>query len=168
MKSKIALTLAAATFATLALAGCSASTTSSASGSAPSSIPTSSAPTVAESDAATATSSLGTIIVNGKGLTAYAFDTDVANSGTSICTDVCATTWPAITTTSATPTVTGITGTISTITGVNGTNQITVNGMPIYTFSKDAAPGDVKGQGVKGTWHALTPAGEKVTTPAAG
>ncbi|MHB1172756.1 MAG: COG4315 family predicted lipoprotein [Lacisediminihabitans sp.] len=164
MNSKLLLTLAGTAITVIALSGCSASGTPSASTPTVSASPT----TVAAVDAATATNSLGEIVVDGNRMTAYVFDEDVANSGKSACVAACAAIWPAITSTTATPVVTGITGTVSTITGVSGVRQITINGLPIYTFSKDAAPGDVKGQGFKGIWHALTPAGVKITTPAAG
>ena len=55
--------------------------------------------------------------------------------------------------------------TVATITGVVGGKQITINGLPIYTFSKDTKPGDTNGQGVLNIWHVLSPAGEKITTP---
>ena len=164
MNSRFLVALAGTAMAVVALSGCSASGTPSAS------TPTTSASATpaAMAAAATATNTLGKIVVDGKGMTAYAFDVDVANSGKSACLAACAALWPAITTTTTTPTVTGITGTVSSITGTDGSKQITINGMPIYTFSKDTAPNDVKGQGFKGVWHALTPAGVKITTPAAG
>jgi hypothetical protein len=78
-------------------------------------------------------------------MTAYVWDKDTANSRRSACTGPCATLWPAITT-SATPTINGITGMVATITGVNGGKQITINGLPIYAFSKDTKAGDTNGQ----------------------
>ena len=34
--------------------------------------------------------------------------------------------------------------------------QVTYKGLPLYTFTEDKRPGQIKGQGVKdvGTWHA--------------
>lgn len=151
------LALAGSTLAVFALAGCSAPVSTSPSAPAPD------AP-VASLDAATADSSLGEIIVDGEGMTAYFFNKDVANSGTSACVADCVAVWPAITTTSDTPTVTGITGTVGTITGAEGGKQITINGLPIYTFANDLAPGDVNGQGVKEVWYVVSPSGEKITT----
>ena len=162
MKTKLILTLAGSALAVVALAGCSATTTPTTATSATAAA--SKAP-AASPDAATASTKLGQIIVDGKGMTVYVWDKDTANSGVSACTGPCATLWPAITTTSAKPTVTGITGTVATITGVNGGKQITINGLPIYGFSKDAKPGDTNGQGVLNIWHVLSPAGAKITTP---
>jgi predicted lipoprotein with Yx(FWY)xxD motif len=165
MKSKFILALAGSALAVVALAGCSSTAgTPTTAASASPSMSASKAP-AASPDAATATGKLGQIIVDGKGMTAYVWDKDTANSGVSACTGPCATLWPAITATSATPTVTGITGTVAEITGVNGGKQITINGLPIYTFTKDAKPGDTNGQDVLNIWHVLSPAGEKITTP---
>lgn len=177
MKSTLIVTLAVSALTLVALAGCSSTTTAATASTAPSSAASADAPgyppahapasatASAGPDAATASSKLGQIIVDGKGMTVYVFDKDTANSGVSACTGACAATWPAVTSTSATPTVTGITGTVATIPGANGTKQITINGLPIYTFAADTNPGDTKGQGVKSIWWVLSPAGAKITTP---
>ncbi len=109
-----------------------------------------------------ADSSLGQIVVDGKGMTAYIFDQDKPGSGKSVCTGDCATAWPAIDAGSATPTVTGVTGKVGTITGTDGDLQVTVNGYPLYTFAQDTAPGDVKGQGLKDVWHVMAADGTEV------
>jgi predicted lipoprotein with Yx(FWY)xxD motif len=114
-------------------------------------------------DASTASTSLGTVIVDGQGHTAYFFDKDTKGEMTSACTGACAAIWPAITSTSATPKIKGITGTVATI--PDGSKfQITVNGLPIYTFASDSASGDVMGQGVQGIWWAASPAGTEIKT----
>lgn len=97
-------------------------------------------------------------------MTVYVFDKDTANSGTSTCTGTCAVTWPAVTTTSTTPTISGVTGKVSTIPLSDGKNQVTLNGLPLYYFVNDAAAGDVKGQGVQGIWWVVAPDGSKITT----
>ncbi|MFI5712996.1 hypothetical protein [Kribbella sp. NPDC051620] len=40
--------------------------------------------------------------------------------------------------------------------------QATLNGWPLYRFAKDRKPGDVLGEGLKGTWHVLSPAGVRL------
>ncbi len=118
-------------------------------------------------DLTAAKSSLGQIIVDGKGMTVYAFDKDVADSGKSNCTGGCASLWPAVVAKSGTPSVSGVTGKVGTITTAAGTKQLTINGLPVYTFSKDDSAGDVYGQGFMKLWWVLDPAGAKVsTTPA--
>lgn len=101
-------------------------------------------------------------------MTAYVYDKDTANATSSACTGACAAIWTAISSSSTTPKVTGVTGKIATITGVDGGNQVTVNGLPIYTFTGDKAKGDTNGQGVMGIWWALTPSGDKVTSTSGG
>ena len=161
--SRFIITLATTALAAVALAGC-ASTPSSSSGSGSAPSPSSS---TAPAELSTTSGSLGQIIVDAKGMTAYMFDKDRPNGTSSVCAGQCATLWPAITTTAATPVVKGVTGTVGTITGFDGNKQITVNGWPIYTFAKDTTPGGTAGQGVGGVWWVLSPSGQKVATPPA-
>lgn len=160
MKDKIRLLLAGSALAALALAGC-ASTSS------PAAIPGASAPTpVAPApsgkDVATASTTLGTVVVDSKGMTAYFFDKDTANSGKSACTGACAAMWQAIRSSSTTPSAQGITGKIGTIPAVGGGNQITIGGRPIYTFANDKAAGDVNGQGVGKVWYVVDASGKEI------
>jgi len=110
----------------------------------------------------TASTSLGTIVVDGTGMTAYMYDKDTKGAKQSVCTGSCATFWPAIESTSTTPTVTGVTGTVGTITGVDGKPQMTLDGWPLYTFAQDAKAGDTNGQGYGGIWWVLSPAGAPI------
>ncbi|MCS5718871.1 hypothetical protein N1027_12065 [Herbiconiux sp. CPCC 205763] len=179
MKTRMTLAAAAAAIALLALAGCSSSPSSDTSTPAAetSSTPTPSAAAGADStgtaDIATASSSLGEIVVDGKGMTVYYYTVDTANSGKSACTGACEPLWPAVVSASTTPVVEGVTGTVGTITGVAGGNQITIDGRPIYTFADDKKPGDVSGQGFGGIWFAVSPDGAEISgsgggsTPAA-
>ena len=113
---------------------------------------------------ATAESSLGTIVVDGAGMTVYVFDNDTANSGTSTCEGECLVQWPAVVTDSDNPTVEGVMGTVGTITRTDdGAKQITLNGLPLYYWVEDTAPGDVSGQGVGGVWWVVGPDGVKIT-----
>jgi predicted lipoprotein with Yx(FWY)xxD motif len=160
------LALPAATLALLALAGCGSSSNGSSADAANGS--TSAASPQAAGSLKTADSSLGRIVVDGKGMTAYYFTKDKANSGTSACTGQCLQAWPPITTTSATPQATGVTGKVGTITLPNGSKQVTVNGRPVYLFASDAKPGDVQGQGVGSVWYVLRPDGTMVTDQASG
>ena len=113
-------------------------------------------------DLGTAETSLGTIVVDGNGMTAYYFLKDVKDSGTSACSGDCLTAWPPITSESDTPTVEGVTGEVGTITGTDGSTQITIDGRPIYTFAQDTAPGDVNGQGVNDVWYVIAPDGSEI------
>ena len=91
----------------------------------------------------------GTLMVaTANQMTLYTFDKDVAGSGTSNCTGGCLTNWPALTVAAGdTPTGgAGVTGTLGTITRAdNGAHQVTYNGLPLYFFANDKAPGDTNG-----------------------
>lgn len=111
---------------------------------------------------ATDETSLGRIVVDSLGDTVYVFEHDAADSGKSTCYGSCAATWPALITASAKPTVTGVTGTVGTITRTDGSKQLTLNGMPLYTFASDSKPGDISGQGFMSAWYVVSPAGAAV------
>jgi len=92
---------------------------------------------------------VGTVLVDGaSGMTLYIFTKDVKDSGESVCTGGCLTAWPALTVAAGeTPTAgEGVTGTLGTITRTDdGTIQVTYNGLPLYFFASDTAPGDANG-----------------------
>lgn len=111
-------------------------------------------------------SPLGEVVVTSGGSAVYVFDEDVPGSGTSACTGTCANLWPAVTTTSAGPQVQGVTGTVGTIHRDGGTEQLTLDGHPLYTYAGDS-PGQVSGEGVMGSWWAVSPAGQPVHPAAA-
>jgi len=115
-----------------------------------------------------ASSSAGQIVVDSKGMSLYFFTKDVKDSGTSACTGACLTAWPVFTTTSDKPAVEGVTGTVGTIATPDGKKQVTLNGMPLYYYAKDKAPGDVTGQGVQSVWYLVSPSGEMIKGAAAG
>jgi predicted lipoprotein with Yx(FWY)xxD motif len=168
MKKRLVLAMTGVAISAMALAGCSSTgSTSPAPSSSSTSGSSQSAPAATGDDLATGDTSLGTVVVDGKGQTVYLYTKDTANSGMSTCTGQCAMVWPAVTTTSATPTVTGVTGKVGTIALPDGTKQVTLEGWPLYTFASDAAAGDVGGQGVMGIWWAVSPAGSKITKAAA-
>jgi predicted lipoprotein with Yx(FWY)xxD motif len=152
---------------TFALAGCSSGTPAAGPEESPTVEEESPTPTptpdAASVDLMIADSPLGDIIVDGEGMTAYYFDKDVPDSGESTCAGDCATAWPSITAESDTPSVEGVTAEVGTIVGIAGETHITINGMPIYTFAKDAAPGDINGQGANEVWWVVAPDGTKIT-----
>jgi predicted lipoprotein with Yx(FWY)xxD motif len=108
---------------------------------------------------AKAVGSIGTKLVAGSnGMTVYTFTKDVKDSGKSACTGGCFDTWPPLTVAAGgTPTAgTGVTGTLGTITREdNGALQVTYNGLPLYFFKNDKAPGDANG--VYANWEAVNP-----------
>lgn len=103
--------------------------------------------------------SIGTVLVAGSnGMTVYTFTKDVKDSGKSNCTGDCIKTWPALTVAAGgTPSGgSGVTGTLGTITrSDDGSSQVTYNGLPLYFFINDKAPGDANG--VYPNWEAVKP-----------
>lgn len=108
---------------------------------------------------------LGSILVNGEGFTLYIFTNDA--DGESTCYDACADTWPPIPgdVTIASDLDASIFGTT---TRDDGSEQLTVNGMPLYLYAPDAAPGDTNGQGVGGVWFVVDATGEVIEASAGG
>jgi predicted lipoprotein with Yx(FWY)xxD motif len=153
MNSRLTLAVAGSSLAFLALTACAGSDLS---GDVP----------AKGSDIGISKSSLGTIVVDSKGMTAYTFDEDSPGSGTSACTGECADEWSAITASSDTPKVDGVTGRVGTITGTDGAKQVTLEGMPLYTYHHDSDVGDTEGQGVDKVWWVVSPAGERITITA--
>ncbi|GAA4163092.1 hypothetical protein GCM10022286_23010 [Gryllotalpicola daejeonensis] len=170
-RKTIALSVAIGSLAALVLAGCSGNTVGSAGAYGGTTPKASSSPAGGGSSASsgdtltTASSSLGKIVVDGKGMTVYFYGKDTKGEKSSACTGVCLALWPAVTA-SGTPKVTGVTGKVGTIAGPNGTKQVTIDGLPIYTFSGDSAAGEVTGQLYENEWWAVAPDGAKITTSA--
>ena len=50
---------------------------------------------------------------------------------------------------------------VGTVTRADGSIQLTLAGSPLYRFAGDTRPGETRGQGVGGTWFAVTPAGAR-------
>ena len=117
---------------------------------------------------ATADTDLDEVVVDAEGRTVYVFDEDQAGSGMSSCAGECAGTWPPVVSQDQQPAADGVDGALGTIERTDGTLQVTLDGRPLYLFAGDAAPGDVTGQGVDGTWFVIGADGEKNTDPAPG
>nr|BFD90248.1 hypothetical protein KitaXyl93_16080 [Kitasatospora sp. Xyl93] len=108
---------------------------------------------------------LGTIVTDSAGFTLYRFDQDRNSPPESSCNGSCAVVWPPEHA-DGDVTVKGIDSKlVGTVTRADGTEQVTLNGWPAYRYSPDTKPGDTKGQGVGGTWFALTPGGDRAGTP---
>jgi len=107
----------------------------------------------------TATTDLGTLLVDNAGNTLYLFVPD--NQGDSTCYDACAGNWPPLT-----GDVTAGAGVdaslLGTTTRTDGTVQATYNGWPLYYFAADTRPGDTNGQGINEIWYVISPEGSAV------
>jgi predicted lipoprotein with Yx(FWY)xxD motif len=93
-----------------------------------------------------------TVLTNAKGFTLYSFAPDTP--ATSKCYGSCAAYWPPVTgTAAASP---GVPGRIGTIKRTDGSEQLTYNGHPLYTYIGDSAPGQARGNNLNlngGLWH---------------
>jgi predicted lipoprotein with Yx(FWY)xxD motif len=139
-------------------------------GSSPSTATSSPSPSPVASPAATgttiavATSKLGQILVDGKGMTVYLFVADTGS--TSVCYTSCAAIWPPVLTTGAPQGGAGANASLlGTTTRTDGKIEVTYAGHPLYYFVKDKAAGDTTGQGINGfggLWWVLSPAGAAI------
>jgi predicted lipoprotein with Yx(FWY)xxD motif len=113
----------------------------------------------------TAESELGTILVDPDGFTLYVFTNDTG--GESTCYEGCASTWPPVP--GDTPIGGGLDASLfSTVARTDGTDQLTVNGQPLYRYSPDTNPGDTNGQGSGGVWFVVDASGSMIGPEATG
>jgi predicted lipoprotein with Yx(FWY)xxD motif len=109
-------------------------------------------------------SDLGSILVDAEGFTLYIFTNDT--EGTSNCNEGCIENWPAVPGDSTIgPDLDA--SLFSTVTRADGSEQLAVNGLPLYRFVPDEAPGDVNGQGVGGVWFVVDADGNMIEGPEA-
>ncbi|HVC71680.1 MAG TPA: hypothetical protein VNC61_15605 [Acidimicrobiales bacterium] len=102
-------------------------------------------------------SGLGKILVNSQGQVLY---TLTSGSGAAVpCRSACLAAWPAVTLPPGVTTPTGSSGvgSLGTTTS-NGPTQVTVGGLPLFTFAGDPGPGLAKGNNLVsfgGTWKVV-------------
>ncbi|GAB2605456.1 SCO0930 family lipoprotein [Streptomyces capparidis] len=104
---------------------------------------------------------LGRILQDGEGHTVYLFTKDSRWPMKSNCLGECLEKWTPVAAVEKND-VEGVDPKLVTpFARPDGTRQASVDCWLLYTFSGDEAPGDIKGQGVGGTWFAVTPDGKK-------
>ena len=102
-------------------------------------------------------------IVTVNGMTAYRFEADEDKPSKVNCLYDCLVTWPPALTDGSTIRVAGIDpGLVGVVTRADGLQQVTLNGWPLYKFKEDAAPSDIKGEGLAGNWSTVKPDGKPV------
>ena len=150
-------------------AACSSTNTSAVAGNGSASPGTgTSASAPAASTIGVATTTLGPVLVDSLGFTVYLVTADSKDHST--CSAQCLQRWPLVpapvgSDVSQAP---GISAALATTRATSGALMLTAGGWPLYTFIKDAAPGQVSGEGVTafgGTWYAVSPSGEPVMAP---
>jgi predicted lipoprotein with Yx(FWY)xxD motif len=92
------------------------------------------------------------VLVNAAGMTLYTFDKDVGGSGKSVCNGQCATNWPPLMASGTAPSAAW-----QVVTRDDGGKQWAYQGKPLYTWIKDAKPGDRTGDGVANAWRLAKP-----------
>ena len=146
--------------------GSSAAPSAAAATAAPSvaaSAPDASAPAAGGTTIALADSSLGKIIVDGKGMTLYEFVPD-EDQPASTCLDKCLAAWPALIADSPTAGPGLDASKLSVVARTDGKgNQVKYGEYFLYNFAADKAAGDVNGQNVgPGKWFVLGADGEPI------
>ncbi|MGW2346822.1 SCO0930 family lipoprotein [Streptomyces sp. NPDC001661] len=109
---------------------------------------------------------LGKVLTDSDGMTLYRFDKDTAQPPKSNCDAACLKAWPAVPASGAKAAPGVDKSLLGEVTAADGTKQLTVDGWPMYHYAMDKKAGDVKGQGVGGTWWAAAPDGKKANKKA--
>jgi predicted lipoprotein with Yx(FWY)xxD motif len=108
--------------------------------------------------------SLGTFLVDGKGMSLYLFEKDKTKMST--CYGQCATFWPPLLTTGKPKAAGKAKGSLlGTTKRRDGKLQVTYRGHPLYYFLQDKKAGDTTGQGVDGfgaEWYVVGTNGKKI------
>lgn len=118
----------------------------------------------AEAPVESASTDIGTVLVDSTGRTLYGFLDDRGADG-SVCNGPCAEAWPPVIV-SGDGLPAGLDPEVfSVITRDDGTNQLAAGIWPLYRFAGDGGPGDVNGQGSGGVWFAATPDGGLIDAP---
>lgn len=100
------------------------------------------------------TSALGDILVGEDGMTLYGFTNDI--DGVSTCTGTCAEAWPPALVSANWTVGPGLdSGVFSTVKRDDGSEQLVAGKWPLYYYSGDSVPGDIKGQGSGDVWFVV-------------
>lgn len=117
-------------------------------------------------------SGFGDVLVDGTGRAIYASDEE--SGGKVRCMDDCSAIWTPVVSTAKPTAGAGVSGKLALVRRADGASQVTLDGRPLYTFAEDPGAGEVTGNdltdsfdGMRFTWHALTPTGAEVSTAAA-
>ncbi|MFF8480932.1 SCO0930 family lipoprotein [Streptomyces antibioticus] len=100
---------------------------------------------------------LGPILTDSVGFTLYRFTEDGQTDGASACEGKCADLWPPVPAEGASVPAGLDSSLLGSVARQGGGRQLTVGGLPMYRYAKDAKPGQVAGDGVGGTWFASLP-----------
>jgi predicted lipoprotein with Yx(FWY)xxD motif len=112
----------------------------------------------------TASTGLGTTLVDSRGHTLYLFEKD--RNGRSTCSGQCATNWPPVIASGRPVAGPGVRASLLGETKrADGRVQVTYNHHPLYFFSRDTKKGQANGENVDAfgaEWYAVSPAGTHI------
>lgn len=101
------------------------------------------------------TDELAPFLVDGDNKTLYRFVNDEGDQST--CYDDCANKWPAMWAKGDFFLDKALTGELGVGTRTDGPGQVLYDGIPLYYFAGDLAPGDINGHGIKDKWFVVAP-----------
>ncbi len=106
--------------------------------------------------------SIGTILVNARGYTLYAFGPDRRNKDNCVKVRECLVLWPAVTTKAKPRAGKGLNGRLLGTIRLGKRLQVTYAGHPLYTYIQDRGPGDIRNVNIPqfgGLWPAVNARG---------
>ncbi len=106
----------------------------------------------------------GPVLGTASGRTLYVFVDDLLTRAPSACTGDCAHDWVPMPAVARITVGNGVSGRVGTVVRSGGERQLTMDGRPLYLFSGDKSPGDIRGNGVGNLWWAMTPSGLTATS----
>lgn len=111
-------------------------------------------------EVSTASTDLGDVLVDGDGYTLYIFKPD--NQSDPTCVDACLEAWPPLLSDGDPTTGDGVDEALIGTVGVDGSDQVTYDGWPLYRFAGDTGAGETTGQGSGGVWFVVGPDGQPI------
>lgn len=111
-------------------------------------------------EVATASTDLGDVLVDGDGYTLYVFEPDDRSDPT--CVDACLDAWPPLFSEGEPVAGDGVDESLLGTVGVDGADQVTYDGWPLYRFAGDTEAGETTGQGSGGVWFVVGPDGRPI------
>jgi predicted lipoprotein with Yx(FWY)xxD motif len=110
---------------------------------------------------------IGRVLVDSSGMALYTPDQE--GNGTIVCTGSCTSEWQPVDVAHGKPTAAPGAGRLGVVKRPDGARQVTLKGMPLYTFAQDS-PGQITGDGFQDkfggtsfTWHVVLAGGSKGT-----
>ena len=107
-----------------------------------------------------ASSGMGDVLSDGQGRVFYIYTPD--GTGAATCVDACAAAWPPVLTEGGVVADAAVSKLKLGSTGQGASEQLTIEGQPVYFFASDTEPGSASGQAAGGKWFVLNTDGVAV------